>query len=349
MSRDTPAQALQYSEEFDQEDGFFHATPLARLAANLDVRRKLLDAPDTKRDFSPVHAMNRFNAPVRLPDAMRAEVEQLLVRVMEASGSSKVAIEEGLLRNLAFTASLDSLPLFERLLEYTRPRDQFTTKRRTWVIAGIALLAKRHRSSEAARQLEVMLRANPDKRLRVAAVDAVARLWRTADGELDADALSLLTDVARDDRDFEPRFAARGWLATMEADPIDPGEVEVPAFKATSARVPRTIEVLTTHTLVDLVSAVVSAFSWDHDHLWALKLSAEFDQEDFYVSPEGDPWEVDDGPAAAPLGARGVPVGHRFELIYNLVRQHRVALQRVATAPSPKPRAKYPRVAASVG
>lgn len=131
----------------------------------------------------------------------------------------------------------------------------------------------------------------------------------------------------------------------MEAEPIDPGAVEVLAFEATSARVPRTIEALTTHTLVDLVSAVVTAFSWDHDHLWALTLSTDFEQEDFYVSPEGDPWEVDDGPAAEPLGALGMPVGHRFELVYDLGRRHRVALRRVATAPKPKPRAKYPRVA----
>ncbi|MDB4930703.1 MAG: hypothetical protein JWM10_3187, partial [Myxococcaceae bacterium] len=178
---------------------------------------------------------------------------------------------------------------------------------------------------------------------------AVARLWRTADDEFEADALALLTAVARADRDFEPRIAARGWLATMETDPIEPGDVEVLAFRASSARVPRTIEVLTTHTLVDLVSAVVTVFSWDHDHLWALTLSTEFEQEDFYVSPEGDPWEVDDGPAAATLGVLGIPVGHCFELVYDLGRRHRVALQRVATAPKPKPRAKYPRVAVTAG
>jgi len=164
-----------------------------------------------------------------------------------------------------------------------------------------------------------------------------------------ADDRALLTAAARDDRDFEPRFAAHGWLGTMESAPIASGDVEVLAFKATNVRASRTIEVLTTHTLVDLISAVVSAFSWDHDHLWALTLSADFDQDDFYVSPEGDPWEVDDGPAAAPLGALGMPVGHRFELVYDLGRRHRVALQRVDAAPSPKPRAKYPRVAASVG
>ena len=73
----------------------------ARVAQRDELSLRLQEAlSDDERDFSPVHAMNRFNAPVRLPDAMRAEVEQLLVRVMEASGSSKVAIEAGLLRNL---------------------------------------------------------------------------------------------------------------------------------------------------------------------------------------------------------------------------------------------------------
>lgn len=349
MSRDTPARALQHATRFAQDDELFRPAPSTGVAANLDVLRRVLDGPDAKRDFHPVRGFTRFDAPHRLPDELLATAESLLLRVVEASGSRKVALEEGLLRTIAFTASPASLPLFERLLAYMRPRDAFTTTRRTWAVAGVALIAARHRNGEAARRVEALLCESPDKRLRLAAVDAVARLWRTADGDLDADVAELLGVAADDDRDFEPRFAARRWLEAAGYDAFEATGGGVLAFTATADRASRTVEVLAQHTLVDLVSAVVGAFSRDHDHLWALNLSADFDQDDFRVFPEGDPWEVHDGPAAAPIGALGIPLGHRFELIYDLLRRHRVGLELVDVRPSPTPRAKYPRVAKSLG
>lgn len=161
MRRETPAEFLAMT--IDEE---FPLAPPERLAESLAALSQALDAPDAKRDFSRVRGFSRFDAPGRLSDTQLAEAESLLLRVIEGTGSSKVNLEEGLLRTLAFTASPTSLPLFERLLDYTRPRDQFTTTRRTWCIAGIALLATRHRHREAARRIEACSERSPTRHRR---------------------------------------------------------------------------------------------------------------------------------------------------------------------------------------
>lgn len=350
MLRDTPAQILANAAPYAADDELFQRVPTANLPASLALLRQMLDAPGAKRDFSRVPGFTVFDRPRKLPDAVLPVAEALLTRVLDASGSGKLALEEGMLRHIALTASPTSLPFFEHLLDYTRPRDQFAVKRRAWAVAGIALIATRTGGSNAAaRRIEALLREHPDKRVRTAAVDAVGRLWRTQKDALTAGALKLLEHVSREDRAFEPCFVARGWLAAMGHAAEVPSEGGAYAFKATFGRASRTVELLATHTLVDLVSAVVSAFSWDHDHLWALALSTELDQDDFQVSPEGDPWSVDDGPAAAPIGTLGMPVGHRFRLLYDFGDHNLFAIELVDIRPSPTPRAKYPRVAASVG
>lgn len=350
MLRDTPALILANAVTYSTGDERFQPVPTAKLPASLARLRQMLDAPGAKRDFSRVSGFSAHDSPRRLPDAVLSVAESLLTRVLDASGSGKLFLEEGMLRHIARTASPTSLPFFEHLLDYTRPRDQFAVKRRAWAVAGIALIAAQTGGSDAAaRRIEALLREHPDKRVRTAAVDAVGRLWRTEKGDLTADAIKLLERVSREDRAFEPRFTARGWLAAMGHDAEVPSEGGVYAFEATFGRVSRAVELLATHTLVDLVSAVVRSFSWDHDHLWSLALSTEIDQDDFEVSPEGDPWSVGDGPAAAPIGALGMPVGHRFRLLYDFGDHNLFALEVVDIRPSPTPRAKYPRVAASVG
>jgi hypothetical protein len=350
MLRDTPAQILANANAFAANYELFHGVPSAKLPASLALLRQMLDAPGAKRDFSRVPGFTVYDRPRKLPDAVLTVVESLLTRVLDASGSGKLALEEGMLQHIALTASPTSLPLLERLLDYTRPRDQFAVKRRAWAVAGISLIATRTSGSNAAaRRIKALLREHPDKRVRTAAVDAVGRLWRTQKGDLTAGAIKLLGEVSREDRAFEPCFAARGWLAAMGHAAEVPTDGGVYAFKATFGRASRTVELLATHTLVDLVSAVVGAFSWDHDHLWALALSIELDQDAFQVSPEGDPWNVDDGPAAMPIGTLGMPVGHRFRLLYDFGDHNLFDLELVDVRPSPTPRAKYPRVAASVG
>lgn len=48
-------------------------------------------------------------------------------------------------------------------------------------------------------------------------------------------------------------------------------------------------------------------------------------------------------------GMLGMPVGHRFRLLYDFGDHNLFDIELVDIRPSPTPRAKYPRVAASVG
>lgn len=208
MSRLTPAEFLEAIIDDD-----LPLAPPERFVAPLHALRQVLDAPEDTRDFSRVPGLSRFAPPARLSGAMLAEATASLLAVVESRGAGKAQIETGLLQLLAVSAAPGSLPLFERLLTYTRPRDSFSTARRTWCLAAIALLAQMHRDRDAAQRIEAILRESADPRLRLAAIDAVAHLWHTATGELTADAVTLLTAVARHDRDAAPRAAARRWLA----------------------------------------------------------------------------------------------------------------------------------------
>jgi hypothetical protein len=350
MLRDTPAEVLASAIRFGALDERFHSVPTAKLAASLTLLRQMLDAPVAKRDFYRVPGFSAFDRPRVLPDAVLAVAESLLTRLLDAGGSGKQSLQEGMLRHIAATASATSLPFFEHVLGYTRPRDQLAVRRRAWAVAGIVLTASREGAPAAVSQrVEALLREHPDKRVRTATVDAIGRLWRTVEDEPTADAVTLLQRVSREDPAFEPRYVARQWLGESAQGAEFPPAGGVYAFKATFNRASRTVELLATHTLVDLVSAIVGAFSWDHDHLWALALSAESDEEAFEVSPEGDPWSVADGPGAIPIGALGMPVGHRFKLLYDFGDNNLFSIELVDIRPAPTARARYPRVAASVG
>jgi len=304
----------------------------------------LTSPPRVVTSTSPPSRDSRSPSASRTPSASRSRRSP---RVWEAKLPNKGHVEFGLLAHLAFTASPASIPFFLKALDHTRPRDQLGAERKAWAVAGIAFTA--HRSGDpAAKSALLSLLAHKNPLVRTEVIDAVAQLWRGEDERLTDDAVSLFERVIRDDPAFEPRFlAATALLMDERALPLEE-DGAVYAFTATFGNASRTVELLGTDTLTDLCSMVVSAFGWDHDHLWAFYLSDVLSHEAFSVSPEGDPWGSTDGPEATPLSATFMPAGHTFKLLYDFGDHNVFTLRFVGVAPR-TPRAKYPRVAASKG
>lgn len=105
-------------------------------------------------------------------------------------------------------------------------------------------------------------------------------------------------------------------------------------------------------TLDQLAWAIVSAFGWDSDHLYAFTLSTELEDDLFQAAYEGAPLErrgAEEGPLSMPVGALELVAGHRFTLLYDFGDHNIFFVQLVEVKEKVDARAKYPRVAATAG
>lgn len=324
---------------------------LTQYERDLGALERALDAPGQKAKFGHMESFSRFSPLMRPPPALLRRTEDAVRGVWAISASGKNSLEEGLLRAVAYSGDPSSLPFFREAIAHTRARDTMTTKRRRWAVAGIAFIAFKSGAPEASAQLDALL-VHDDLRVRTWAVDAIARTRRTKANKLTAKAAELLARVAQDDRAFEPRFVARNHLNAdgreVAAEP--PGGVY--AFKATIARASRTVELKSEQTLDRLAWAIVGAFGWDNDHLFAFTLSTELEDDVFETAHEGNPWGdggTEDGPLSMPVGALGLVVGHRFTLLYDFGDHNVFSVQLVDVKEKGDARKAYPRVAAKEG
>jgi hypothetical protein len=349
--RDEPLETLQMLDSLAGEAERHTDALLAQYEGDLATLERVLGAPGSKPAFPHLRSLSRFAFPARVPAALLRRTEEAARRVWTSTGSGKSTLEEGLMRAVAFNADPSSLLFFRDALALTRARDTLTTKRRRWAVAGIAFTALKSGDREASATLDGLL-THDDLRVRTWAVDAIARTRRTRGEKLTAKAAELLERVAREDRAFEPRFVARAMLhaAGREVTAEPPGGVY--AFKATFGRASRTVELRSEQTLDQLAWAIVRAFGWDNDHLYAFTLSTELEDDVFQVAYEGNPWTgegAEEGPLSMPVGALGLVVGHRFTMLYDFGDHNVFAVQLVEAKEKVDARAKYPRVAATAG
>ncbi len=312
---------------------------------------RVLDAPEAKRTFPHLTTFSRFSLPARLPAPLLRRVEEATRLVWSSMGSGKSYLEEGLLTAIAFCAEASSLPFFRDAIAFTRPRDSLSTQRRRLAVAGIAFIAIERGSEEALATLESLL-THDDFRVRTWAASGLAESQPSEDERMSAKAAALLERVARTDRAFEPRFVARvGLLADGRDVPAEPPGGAY-SFQASLGRASRTIELRSEQPLNALAWAIVSAFGWDHDHLYAFTMSAELKDDAFNLSYEFDPLsgaDDDGGPLSAAIGALGLLVDHRFTLLYDFGDCNVFNVRVVDVKEKADARAKYPRVTAKVG
>lgn len=323
---------------------------------------KMLDGAEDRRTFSDIPGLHGFNWGVCLRADERQRAERLAERLWSEKGTGRTYTEEALLGQVGVQASPDSLPFFRAALEASRARDSFQVQRRRIAVAAVAFIAHQTGDVAAHAQLEAWL-AHPDITVRTEAVALYGRLHLKR-SRLDKAARAVLSRVAYEDRAFAPRFLARLWLHVsgipVRVEPTD----GVYAFKVSLGRVSRTVELTASHLLDDLAHAILSAFGWDHDHLFEFALTGDLRDRRF-VLPEVDyeplgifglfsdvaPSEGSDtpGPMLLPLGGFGFIQGHKFIFRYDFGDDHRFKVTVAGIQAHQSPGERYPRVVARTG
>lgn len=143
-----------------------------------------------------------------------------------------------------------------------------------------------------------------------------------------------------------------------EKVPIEPPD-GVYVFRVSLGRPACTIELRASQTLPELANAIRCAFGWDEDHLYKFAMTDDIHERRFVLPPadaEIAPLEFGAGATDAepsafdlPIGALGLPKGHRFVFRYDFGDDNRFEVVVAATHPHREPRVRYPHVAARTG
>lgn len=318
--------------------------------ATLDKITQYLDNPpprginygNTQIDFWGMRGVD-------LPPDDLSRAQQLYIRVWETGGPGNSFAQEGLLQMIGTSQNPDSIPFWHTVFDLTRPRDTFSTRRRTLAAAALALLALEYEEPTAyAALLEATRHARPEVRL--PAVQHLARAYLDAGRAFPPDVLAALNESAVNDPTFGPRFQARRALHKAEAPvPLDnPGGAY--AFKVKfmwDKRTYRTIELRSEDTLEDLHLAIQQAIDWDNDHLYSFFMNGKRYDEDYtFASPMED-----DRPGyttEAVIGELGLVLKHKFMYFFDYGDSHEFEVEVVGIRPEAGP-GTFPRVVDSQG
>jgi hypothetical protein len=242
---------------------------------------------EKKRDFGSIRGLLGSGGPVRLPSMLRARVETLYPEVWGSHGVRKHTAEDALLQLIGFTADPASVPFLREVLALGRVGDTFTARRRQLVLSSLAHIVIRHRDPAAYEALCAAARHEKVEQ-RTDAVSLLGRGELYLDGSLDARTQDLLAKVAAEDTAFGPRFLAR--LTLLDANPelpaLDPDQIL--AVQARYERASRTIELRATATLAALAGTILTAFGWDHDHLYEFHMTGDRRDGRFTLPPADD-------------------------------------------------------------
>lgn len=330
------------------------------LLASIAMVEEFLDGKKAKRNMA--YEARFFGYPrgraVVVEGKELRQLEQLATRLFTARGAGRTDVEEALLGHIALSADPTSLPFYRAAIAANRTHDMFAPKRRRMAVAAIAFLAMTKNCPEAHAALRSYL-DHADPAMRGEAVDHFAQLHLTKKGQLKSAAAETVAAIARDDRAFGPRFIARQWLArTGQAVPLDYPD-GVYAFRAALGRASFTIELTATQTLGQLAGAIVSAFGWDHDHLYEFAMTNDLRDRRFVLPPGDEPGlplefarptgKRKPSVLELPLGTLGLTKEHRFIFRFDFGDDHRFQVVVAAIHPRKEPRTRYPRVVAHTG
>lgn len=255
------------------------------LHASLDKLAGMLDDPNSKRPLYESGISEFRIGPFRPADVPRAQ--ELFRRVYEARGNGTNWVQQGLLSGIALAADPASIPFWDEVISLSRPRDQFTTKRRNYALAALAYLALAHDEPAAYETLRALARRHPQPEVRALALENLQRAYLAGDRDVPPEVLAEVRAIAGEDTAFLPRFEARRFLAALdEPVPLDnPGGVY--AFKVKfryAKRISRTVELRAEDTLADLNDAIQDALGWDNDHLYSFYLNGKLHDTRYEIS-----------------------------------------------------------------
>ena len=270
-------------------------------------------------------------------------------RVVAKGGAGNTYMQENLLELIATTQDPVSIPFWLDIVNLARPRDSFTTKRRTYAAASLARLAIQTNSAEAYAALR-HLAQHPRADVRALAVYYLGCAYRDVERVVPTEVIAELSEIAVRDSSFEPRFQARALLRDTENSvPLDnPGGVY--AFKVKYRWAPgitRTIELKSEQTLWDLHQAIQRALKWGDNHFYSFFMNGQkWDRRYAFASPDDEdhPPFVDE----AVIGELGLTPKHKFMYYFDYGDGHEFQIQVVGVYPQARP-SDYPCATASQG
>jgi len=318
---------------------------LVEMQAALDQLQEMLDHPPAKGVNlmdSRVYGLGIWSM-VRLPSKEIARAEKLYRRVYTTGGSGTTYVQEGLLFIIGASRQPASIPFWLETLNLSRPRDSFSTKRRTLALAALAYLAA-HDNAEAEGALaHCTQHVNAD--IRAQAVFYWGEIYLARKRALPESVAAAMLEIARNDAAFNPRFQAREILHEMELPvPFDnPHGVYACKVKFKWAKsIYRTIELRSEQTLEDLHLAIQQAIHWDNDHLYSFYMNGVAHDEHYRYSC---PYEEDRPPWTheAVIGALGLVKRHKFLYYFDYGDGHEFEIEVTDIQPTAEP-GPYPRV-----
>ena len=114
----------------------------------LDELQRFLDDPPPRGNLGDVR-IGLLPQAYGLPRDQVLRAQELYPRVVAKGGAGNIHVQEDLLELIAATQDPISIPFWLDIVNLARPRDSFTTKRRTYAAAGLGRLAIQTNSAEA--------------------------------------------------------------------------------------------------------------------------------------------------------------------------------------------------------
>lgn len=264
-----------------------------------DESRKILDQLDeilaplagSKVNYGRVRAglLGRYNTRSLSVDETE-DAQRLFLQVWERGGTGANYVLEGLLEGIALAMQMTSIPFWKQLLDLSRPREQSTTKRRTYALAALALLAIIKDEPAAYVALAEAL-THSHEQVRAIAAFYIGKAYALSNQPTPAPIEAALVDIATSDRTFVSRFQARQALRLLShsAPRDNPDNVYFLKVQLRGDKATRTIAVVAENTLSDLHYAIQHAFGWDADHLYSFFMHGGRDDQRYAIHcPELD-------------------------------------------------------------
>ncbi len=245
---------------------------LKKLERSLDISEQSQTIPDyEKTGFISTF----FAQKLAKKDVERAQ--KIYFRVFEQGGNRSTFVQENLLDLIGQSADSDSISFWKELIDFVKPRDHFAKRRKDFAVAALAFLLYLH-DDEVARDLLIETLDHKDPRANSLAAEHLGRAYLVAQREPPPEVVEALQSLLASIGNLETRFHA---LLTCRALDIPTPKVEsegsyvVRAWLRGEPNVYRDIEVGAIHSFDILVTKVLDAFYWDHDHLYSIFLSGK--------------------------------------------------------------------------
>jgi hypothetical protein len=295
----------------------------------------------------PVFGVGGVSMPFARSDLARAQ--GLYLDLWNLAGQGKQSLEEGLLSGIAMACDASTVPFWVQVMGLSKASDRFGAGRRELACAALGLLASDGGSAEAMGALEAAAGVAATQE---AAVMSLADAFAEGDEPLPERVAQVFERVATEARAFEPRYLARLALSSTGIEPPLDAPDGTFCFEVTSGERSRTIELRSTDVLYSLHGAILEAFGWDDEHLFAFYLDGRLFDEGPFIWPLDDDDEAgeDDAPAQIEqVGRFGFVEGQELAYVHDFGEDHRCALRVARITPTADARGQFPRVTASKG